>query len=74
VATLQQTGRTRRQVDESGAEVDVHERRFKLIWRQVKQEGPQWPEKRSSHSMNLYKNRFLVLVGGETAVDTPEGP
>lgn len=28
-----------------------------------------WPLKRSSHSMNLFLNRFLVLVGGETTND-----
>ena len=28
-----------------------------------------WPIKRSSHSMSVYMNRFLVLIGGETCIE-----
>ena len=32
-----------------------------------------WPIKRSSHSMNIYMDRFLVLIGGETTKDPVTG-
>ena len=47
------------------------DRTFKLIYKRIVVKSPVIPIKRSSHSMNLYMNRWLVLIGGETSIETP---
>jgi hypothetical protein len=49
----------------------VTDRSFKLTYKLISVKSPIIPIKRSSHSMNLYLNRWLVLIGGETSIDTP---
>ena len=58
---------------ETGQTVSYVDRTFKLVWSQIHYNSvrngtnpSRWPVKRSSHTMSLFKNRFLVLVGGET--------
>jgi hypothetical protein len=42
---------------------------FKLQWKKIVIKSPELPIKRSSHTMNLFMNRWLVLIGGETSID-----
>lgn len=56
----------------TGETIDFLDREFTLTWKHmslnVTPDVP-WPIKRSSHSMNVFEDRFLVLIGGETSND-----
>lgn len=69
-----------------GSVVEFLDRKFKLSWREIKMNQPapsaglssnaqrdSWPQRRSSHSMTLFMNRYLVVIGGESPIDAPEG-
>jgi len=38
----------------------------------MKKPGMPWPGPRSSHTTNLYLNRFIVLIGGEQKLEECE--
>lgn len=42
---------------------------FKLKWKKITVNSLDIPIKRTSHSMNLFNDRWLVLIGGETSID-----
>ena len=53
----------------------THDKAFKLVWQRIDVNlapGIPWPVVRSSHSMNIFMERFLVLIGGETTNDETE--
>ena len=54
--------------NEDGTQFEFFDRSFKLLWKKIDVKCSQ-PIPRSSHSMNLFMNRFLVLIGGETSVE-----
>jgi len=45
---------------------------FRLIWKKIEVNSAEIPIKRTSHSMNLFNDRWLVLIGGETSIDPLE--
>lgn len=55
--------------DPEGKKVFFHDKDFILNWKKIEPSSPCRPIKRSSHSMNLFQNRFLVLIGGETPIE-----
>jgi hypothetical protein len=56
---------------EDGSTHDFFDRTFKLLWKKIDVKCSR-PIPRSSHSMNLFMNRFLVLIGGETSTAEKE--
>ena len=42
---------------------------FTLMWKKITVNSLEIPIKRTSHSMNLFNDRWLVLIGGETSID-----
>jgi hypothetical protein len=70
--TLSQKLNKRSLTKSTGEKVEFLDRVFTLTWKHMNlntDPSVPWPIKRSSHSMNVYEDRFLVLIGGETYND-----
>jgi hypothetical protein len=66
------------EVELKGQTVKVENKVFTVEWLKIELRKPgvdhkvPWPIKRSSHTMNLFLERFLVVIGGETSNDYPQ--
>lgn len=80
VIVVQGTKKTKINLDDGSSEM-FNDISFNLIWSKITIDHQsynsgtkvQWPIKRSSHSMNIYMDRFLILIGGETTKDPITG-
>ena len=66
---------------DDGSQHEIQDRTFKVIWKKIslRQDDVDptrrvpWPIKRSSHTVNFYMSRYLVLIGGETVNQDAQG-